>query len=541
MTFTWMPNWLRRRGVSSTVNRRFRPEVVPLEDRVVPSATEINESEFNNIPAFADNLPVADGLVVANGAISVAGDVDYYKFTVSANQRVWAYVDTGAPAGPSEDAVLTLFDTDGTTQIEMDDDDGTGNGGDGTTENGLAPLIAGRSFPLGSPGTYYLKVQEYNNDAVLSPYKLYVRLTNHGLLPLSTLESEPNDSRTFANPISTTDGSRLRIGSIGDAGDVDWYSFFARTGDRVFIAADGDPERDGTGPNLVLDLVTGGFFPQTLITVDSSPDSTATDPAAEGFSYLFSATGTYYVKVTGDGTTGSYHLQVTGNSHPGTLQFGTSTYVGSEAGGSVAVTVLRTGGADGMVSVNYAANGGSASPGSDYTPVGGTLTFADGETSKTIVIPVHSDPYVEGAETISLTLSQPTNGAVLGSRTTATAIIQDSTTPPVRDVTPMVMVTRTRVRSKRRTKRYREMVTVRNIAGMGLHGPVMLVVSGLRKKVRLLGASGVAQKMAGSPYVTVTPGPLAPGEAVSFLLTFSNPRKGRVNYLTQVLAGTGPV
>jgi hypothetical protein len=110
---------------------------------------------------------------------------------------------------------------------------------------------------------------------------------------------------------------------------------------------------------------------------------------------------------------------------PGTLQFSTSAYTVNENGGTATITVTRTGGSDGSVSVNYATSNGTATAGSDYTATSGTLTFAAGETSKTFTVPILDDTIVEGNETINLTLSGPTGGATLGSQTTAVLTIQD--------------------------------------------------------------------------------------------------------------------
>jgi hypothetical protein len=57
------------------------------------------------------------------------------------------------------------------------------------------------------------------------------------------------------------------------------------------------------------------------------------------------------------------------------------------------------------VSVNYATAGGTATVGGDYGSVSGTLTFARGETSKTITVPVYGDRLTEGNETFLVNLS----------------------------------------------------------------------------------------------------------------------------------------
>ncbi len=97
----------------------------------------------------------------------------------------------------------------------------------------------------------------------------------------------------------------------------------------------------------------------------------------------------------------------------------------------IQVKVTRTGDDAGPVSVNFATSNGTATAGSDYTATSGTLTFAAGELTKTITIPIINDNLFENAnETFSLTLSNPTNSALLQTPTTATITIFDNDFQP---------------------------------------------------------------------------------------------------------------
>ena len=59
------------------------------------------------------------------------------------------------------------------------------------------------------------------------------------------------------------------------------------------------------------------------------------------------------------------------------------------------------------VRVDYATSDGTARAGSDYRATSGTLTFAAGETAKTVSVRVLDDSHDEGRETMTLTLSNP--------------------------------------------------------------------------------------------------------------------------------------
>ncbi len=109
------------------------------------------------------------------------------------------------------------------------------------------------------------------------------------------------------------------------------------------------------------------------------------------------------------------------NAKPGSLQFvaaGESTKVNAGYATLASITVTRGGGSAGSVTVHYATSDGSASAGTDYTATSGTLTFANGVTSRTFTVPILNSELV-GSASINLTLSSPTGGATLGTRKTA--------------------------------------------------------------------------------------------------------------------------
>jgi CSLREA domain-containing protein len=85
------------------------------------------------------------------------------------------------------------------------------------------------------------------------------------------------------------------------------------------------------------------------------------------------------------------------------------------------------------LTVDYQVHDGTAHAGADYTAVSGTLSFFPLPGRQTFTIPIVNDLLVESNETIFLTLSNPTNGAHLGSRSTATLTILDEDLPVVSD------------------------------------------------------------------------------------------------------------
>ena len=81
-----------------------------------------------------------------------------------------------------------------------------------------------------------------------------------------------------------------------------------------------------------------------------------------------------------------------------------------------------------VITLNYATTDGTATAGSDYTGTRGTVTFAAGETTKTIDVPVLEDGTPEEDETFTVTLSDAVN-ATIGDGT-GTGTIQDDDPVP---------------------------------------------------------------------------------------------------------------
>jgi hypothetical protein len=68
------------------------------------------------------------------------------------------------------------------------------------------------------------------------------------------------------------------------------------------------------------------------------------------------------------------------------------------------------------ITVAYATADGTATAGSDYQAASGTLSFAPGETSKTVTVLVNGDRLGEPNETFFVNLSAPTNATIVGGR-----------------------------------------------------------------------------------------------------------------------------
>ena len=122
----------------------------------------------------------------------------------------------------------------------------------------------------------------------------------------------------------------------------------------------------------------------------------------------------------------------TGTAGPGVIGIMQSTVAVKEQDQSAVVTVRRMGGATGSVSITYRTadyTGGDAPPatsGTDYTPVTGQLSWADGDRSdRQITVPILTAGRVEEPKRFAVTLAGATAGAKFGTQTAAVEVATD--------------------------------------------------------------------------------------------------------------------
>jgi hypothetical protein len=110
----------------------------------------------------------------------------------------------------------------------------------------------------------------------------------------------------------------------------------------------------------------------------------------------------------------------------GIIQFTATTYQANENTGTVTVSVQRTGDVSAAASVEFLTSDGTATAGADYLEASGTLTFGAGQVIATFTLTLVDDAVGDGDETVTLTLRNPSGGAVLGARRTATLTLVDN-------------------------------------------------------------------------------------------------------------------
>ena len=194
--------------------------------------------------------------------------------------------------------------------------------------------------------------------------------------------------------------------------------------------------------------VTGSF----LVTASGVPRPTITltgGTLPSGVSYN-TVTGTLSGSPAA-GTTGSYVLTFTAANGVGAPVSQTFTLTVSETApaasiGDAAVqegaagttanltfTVTLTAVSAGGASVRYATANGTATAPGDYTTTAGTLTIPAGQRTGTINVPVVGDGAAEGAETLSVTLTDPVGVTLADATGVGTIVDDDAPSVPARN------------------------------------------------------------------------------------------------------------
>jgi len=208
-------------------------------------------------------------------------------------------------------------------------------------------------------------------------------------------------------------------------------SAVASTDTTVTLAATGTATGDGTDYTLSSTTITitagqtTGTASVTSVqdTLDEADETVivSIDSVSGGGGATESGTQSVTVTISDDDATPTVSIADTSLSEG---------HAGSE---NMTFTATLSAASGRAVSVNYATSNGTASSGSDYTASSGTLNFAAGETTKTFTVAIWGDTNLEGNETITATLSNPTN-ATLGTSTATGTINDDENATPVNTV-----------------------------------------------------------------------------------------------------------
>jgi hypothetical protein len=170
---------------------------------------------------------------------------------------------------------------------------------------------------------------------------------------------------------------------------------------------------NGTLPFAVINRTFSGSFPVPVI------GNVAATVTVKG---RITAAGVVRFDVT------NFDLTIPGNPDIGTVQFQSGSLVVAvspviefkinsvtvkEDVGTVSLRVKRRLNTNGTSTVHFESAPFTATA-ADYVPVNSDLTFADGESTKTIAVTINNRPGTQGSRFFKMKLSNPSAGAILG-------------------------------------------------------------------------------------------------------------------------------
>jgi hypothetical protein len=401
----------------SAARHRARLAVVALEGRCTPAALSIGGAtavEGGSTLKYVDQFVAAGSGGLTNANISVFGtDGNLYVADEAANtvQRydgvTGAFKDTFVTAGSGglQFPASPVFGPDGNLYVSSFKSgqvlryDGSSGAFLGAVASGLAGPVG---LTFGADGSLYIAEQgandvlRYNGSGVTA----FVTAGSGGL-------SQPR------KVVFQPDGDLY----VASQGTKQVLRYSATTGAFIGVFATQPPTEASTG-TMWLAFGADGYLYTTARDMPGSSNASIVRFNA--------ATGAYVDRLPLGRDGWAFQLGAdglvyeSGNAAGGFVdRFGPSSLA--------AFTVSLDSPSESPVTVNYATADGSATVGRNYVATSGTLTFAPGQTTRTILVQSLDDGFVDPTETFTVNLSNPVGATIAGGQGTGTILDGDST------------------------------------------------------------------------------------------------------------------
>ena len=303
--------------------------------------------------------------------------------------------------------------------------------GQGSGDTGWAPIMGNgyyKNLTQWSKGEYANANQLQDDLSIIT--------TNNGF---SYRTDDHGNNNGNASSLGLNQATISDWGIVETSTDVDVFAFSTQAGAITINVSPLD-----RGPNL--DVFLELYDSSNNLVASSNPAS-----LLSGSISITATAQTYYLHVSGTGygdplTTGYSQYASLGQYFvSGTIVTQTSDSVAISASSasknegnagttSFTFTVDRTGDTSGATTVDYAITGSGSNPASASDFSGsvlpsGNVSFAAGETSKTITVLVAGDTSVESDEGFTVTLSNAAGSTVISTATAAGLIVNDDVAP----------------------------------------------------------------------------------------------------------------
>jgi polyhydroxybutyrate depolymerase len=356
-------------------------------------------------------LAAGISLAVADAALSQS-TVQFSASTYTVAESAGFVLLTVQRTGDTTTAVSVDFATaDGTATngLKYTATNGTLNFAPGETNQTIAVPILNNGFVDGFT-TFELSLSNPTNAVLATPTTATVFITDNDVGLQFQFASY---SAANFNPVAEDGGVALIRVVRGDDGTLPV---------TVDIATTDLTATNGTDYTGIITNQQLSFAPQEHFKAVSFP--ILNDSLKEVLNEAFRATLSNPVNAT-LGSTKTTTVTIVDNDQG--FAFESATFSVAEDAGVALIRVLRgTDDTNATTTVDYATTDLTAIHGSDYTGITNTLAFAPGEMVKLVPVAILNDGIREAAKNFRLTLSNPTGGAVLGSRTIITVSIRDN-------------------------------------------------------------------------------------------------------------------
>jgi hypothetical protein len=360
---------------------------------------------------------------------SNAGSADVFIIGIHPNGRLLekqpvnlsVSSNTGTEAGST---IITVTITTPNTVLQAQTVDLTVSGSASPTDYILSNSTI--TIPTGSNvGTVTFTVF---NDTLVEP-------TETAILTIGNLSSDLLFGTTISQTITiiSNDFPRVNLSLSSNTGSEAGTTVFtvtATTTDPVIGNQTVDLAITGTG-------ITSGDYNlsnSTITILDGQTTGTVTFTVVDDA--LVEGTETATLTLTNPssglilGSTISQAITLTDNDFP-VVNLSISSNAGTEAGTTViTITATTTDAVIGNQTVDLAITGTGITSG-DYNLSNSTITILNGQTTGTVTFTVVDDALVEGTETATLTLTNPSSGLILGSTISQAITLTDNDFPVV--------------------------------------------------------------------------------------------------------------
>ncbi|MFS6826983.1 Calx-beta domain-containing protein [Cyanobium sp. ATX-6F1] len=352
------------------------------------------------------------------GIIETRSDLDWYGFTTgvgtisfSVGSITQAFINTGgsylssyvtAPGGSTNlDIWAGLYASNGTKLYESNPQYGLG---------------ASFSYDISIAGTYYLAI-----DGVGEGNPLMTGYSDYGSLGQYLISG--TIVATAALPgIVVTPTSGLTTTEAGGTASFSVVLASAPTA-NVSISVSSTKTNEGTPDKSTLTFTTSNWNVAQTVIVTGVDDQLVDGPQPYAVTLTSASGDSAYQGVSSSVslTNLDNDLPVLSLSSAQTMVEGLNTSVTY----TVSLSSANPAGVTTTVSYATATANGTATAGFDYTATSGSLSFAAGETYKTITVALLNDNSYEADESFTLSLSAPTNAA-LGTPSSVTTTLTDT-------------------------------------------------------------------------------------------------------------------